>query len=392
MRVGINALFNATGGSLKNLQQLLLDWKGLVSTEHEFVIFASDSTYEKIKQVTGDRYTLIRVKACSNVLTRILVEQMVLPFLMIKHRIKVLFCPANTIPFFTNVPCVVTFQNAAPFCDTLKMKTVGIKQGIQFCLLGIFIRLAARRATHVIFISHFFRNLLHDRFGFDQSRGSVIYRAKIDCPLDEKNSNVLKRYGIEGDFVFSTSHLISYKNIHELILGYSIAQKEMGTHLPKLYIAGGEYVSGYRAVLQSVIDASALRDKVILLGSIPYNDVTALLQRCLYFVFTSTCENCPTALIEAMSAGKPIACSDVGVMPEIAGDAACYFDPFEPASIAKALVEMSNHPEVRQLYQSRLANELQKIPCRDEIALETLRVIETAATTPLYTTAEQQGR
>jgi glycosyltransferase involved in cell wall biosynthesis len=43
----------------------------------------------------------------------------------------------------------------------------------------------------------------------------------------------------------------------------------------------------------------------------------------------------------------PVACSNVSALPEIAGDAAEYFDPYDVGSIAAALRRLLESPERR---------------------------------------------
>jgi glycosyltransferase involved in cell wall biosynthesis len=381
VKIGINALFNASGGSWTNLQQLLLDWESSNACDkHHIVIFASMSTFDKIYKLGVKKYTVVLIKHCNNIVSRILIEQLLLPLLMYKHKINVLFCPANTMPLLSHIPCVVTFQNAAPFCDNINSSTIGTMKYMRLYLLGKFIKLSANRARHVIFISNYFQNLLIEKCGFDAKRGSVIYRAKTVDPSPQHDSGVTNTYGIVDDYIFTTSHLISYRNIKELILGYSLAYKSCKGILPKLFIAGGEeFVSGYKNEMQYLINNLSLQDNIYLLGSIPHNDVINLLQNCLFFIYPSTCENCPTSLIEAMSAGRPIACSNVGVMPEIAGRAAYYFDPFVPASISKAIISMSTSEEIKYNLQSNLEDELAKFPTRQDNSAQTMNIIESVA-------------
>lgn len=65
------------------------------------------------------------------------------------------------------------------------------------------------------------------------------------------------------------------------------------------------------------------------------------------FVFASSCENMPVTLLEAMSAGLPIACSNRGPMPEVLGDAGVYFDPENHNSIAAAIKGLLTDSAVR---------------------------------------------
>jgi glycosyltransferase involved in cell wall biosynthesis len=66
------------------------------------------------------------------------------------------------------------------------------------------------------------------------------------------------------------------------------------------------------------------------------------------FVFSSTCENMPNILVEAMKAGLPIACSSFNPMPEFLKDAGFYFNPTDINDVEKVLKEMINNPQLRE--------------------------------------------
>ena len=54
-------------------------------------------------------------------------------------------------------------------------------------------------------------------------------------------------------------------------------------------------------------------------------------------MFPSLAEGFGLPVLEAMARGVPVACSDRSSLPEVAGDAALLFDPFDPRAIADAL-------------------------------------------------------
>lgn len=62
-----------------------------------------------------------------------------------------------------------------------------------------------------------------------------------------------------------------------------------------------------------------------------------LYQQALLFVFPSSQEGFGLPLLEAFASNCPVACSNVTSLPEIAGDAAVYFDPEDTGSIRKAV-------------------------------------------------------
>jgi glycosyltransferase involved in cell wall biosynthesis len=62
------------------------------------------------------------------------------------------------------------------------------------------------------------------------------------------------------------------------------------------------------------------------------------LARC--FVFASINEGFGIPVLDAMRRGVPVACSRASALPEVAGDAARYFDPESVREIADALIEL----------------------------------------------------
>jgi len=82
-------------------------------------------------------------------------------------------------------------------------------------------------------------------------------------------------------------------------------------------------------------------------GSVPYEELHELYVAADISVFASSCETFGQILMEAMSAGLPVACSNRSAMPELLGDAGVYFDPEDAGSIAKAIQVLIESPEVR---------------------------------------------
>jgi glycosyltransferase involved in cell wall biosynthesis len=80
---------------------------------------------------------------------------------------------------------------------------------------------------------------------------------------------------------------------------------------------------------------------------LPDAALASLYYRASAFVFPSLYEGFGLPVIEAMNAGLPVACSNAGSLPEVAGGAALLFDPQSDSSIAAALVRLVNEPQLR---------------------------------------------
>ncbi|MBF0464755.1 MAG: glycosyltransferase family 4 protein [Nitrospirae bacterium] len=85
---------------------------------------------------------------------------------------------------------------------------------------------------------------------------------------------------------------------------------------------------------------------------IPYEKLSQTYREADGFVFASSCETISNILLEAMSAGLPIACSDMSSMKETLKDGGVYFNPEEVESITSALRTLMDTPELR--YKSAL--------------------------------------
>jgi hypothetical protein len=83
-------------------------------------------------------------------------------------------------------------------------------------------------------------------------------------------------------------------------------------------------------------------------------------------------------LLEAMAAGKPILCSNTTSLPEVAADAALYFDPRKPVEIASAIGRIADDPDLRIRLSSRGAERLAAFGNAEDMAAHYLRIFQEA--------------
>lgn len=77
-------------------------------------------------------------------------------------------------------------------------------------------------------------------------------------------------------------------------------------------------------------------------------DLQQLYRQALLFVFPSLQEGFGLPLLEAFINNCPVACSNATSFPEVAGDAAIYFNPHDEADIGNAVNKVLNNSELRQ--------------------------------------------
>jgi glycosyltransferase involved in cell wall biosynthesis len=89
------------------------------------------------------------------------------------------------------------------------------------------------------------------------------------------------------------------------------------------------------------------------LGYVPDAELRALYESAGCFVFPSLYEGFGLPPLEAMACGCPVIASSAGSIREVCGDAALYFDPQDPASLAVQIGRVMNDPGLREELRER---------------------------------------
>ena len=97
------------------------------------------------------------------------------------------------------------------------------------------------------------------------------------------------------------------------------------------------YPTAHEDELRARVAELGIADDVRLLGWIEPSELEGLYAAADCFVFPSLLEGFGLPVLEAMSRGVPVACSDRGSLAEVAGDAALLFDPESEPAIAAAI-------------------------------------------------------
>lgn len=111
----------------------------------------------------------------------------------------------------------------------------------------------------------------------------------------------------------------------------------------RLLLVGDVEADGFFAcadAVQARIAACGLQDRIQLSGYLEAEDLVTAYNAADVLVLPSFSEGFGLPVIEALACGTPVAVSDRGSLPEVAGEAGVYFDPDEPAAIASAIARV----------------------------------------------------
>ena len=77
--------------------------------------------------------------------------------------------------------------------------------------------------------------------------------------------------------------------------------------------------------------------QLIELGDVQNAEIIQAYRRCDLVLFASTHEGFGLPILEAQATGRPVVTGNCSSMPEVAGDAACLVDPFDPVAIRSGI-------------------------------------------------------
>jgi glycosyltransferase involved in cell wall biosynthesis len=123
----------------------------------------------------------------------------------------------------------------------------------------------------------------------------------------------------------------AHKNLHGLIRAIAM----LGETAAQLVLPGSP--NDYERELRSLASELGVEGRVHFPGWMSDADLEDLFGVATCFVLPSFQEGFGLPVLEAMARGVPVVCSDTSSLPEVAGDAALYFDPADERSIATQL-------------------------------------------------------
>lgn len=379
MRIGISLTAKLRGGSVIHLKEILNEWIK-INEQNEYIIFSiPQNLAHLISFMNIKNFAILKIPRIFSIfILKSIWKHVFLPFCSKYKKIDVLFWPGNFCPLFSPVKTLVMFQNAGPFCNSINIKNVGFYRWFKFKVIGLLMKLSAKRAEHVIFISKYLKNHFIRYYNFPNEKGTVIYfgRSPEISQSYKEGLSTLKAFGIKKPYILFVSHLHSYKNVTQLIEGFGKAIDILNDERVQLIIAGRVKDRKYFSKIIDVVKRYRLIERVRFLGQVSQEKLIFLYTDCSLFIFPSTCENCPMVLIEAMSCGAPILCSRLSVMPEICGDAVLYFDPYDINDIAEKIVLMVKDGNLRNTLKQKALKRAKEFPTWEKVARSTLEVFE----------------
>jgi glycosyltransferase involved in cell wall biosynthesis len=201
----------------------------------------------------------------------------------------------------------------------------------------------ARACTRVIADSQAARRDFVTTLGLDPGRIDVVPLAADGASAQATPELELRaRLGLDDrPFVLCVAQKRRYKRLDTLVR----ATAELDDDLALLLVGPP---AAHEPELRRLVSDLELQERVLFLDWVSEPDLEALYDTCTCFALPSAIEGFGLPVLEAMQRGAPVACSGLSSLPEVAGDAAVRFDPYDQADVTRSIRRVVEEPELRR--------------------------------------------
>jgi glycosyltransferase involved in cell wall biosynthesis len=207
--------------------------------------------------------------------------------------------------------------------------------------------LYCRRADAVICVSEHSKADLVRLWGIDAARVHIVYEAADPCfrPAAVEEVQMMRvRYGLPERYLLTVGTIEPRKNLVRLLDALAIV-REKGDDVRLVIVGRMGWL--YQDFLHK-LERFDHRDAVVRPGFVPDAALPAVYTGATATVLASVYEGFGLPILESMACGTPVVSSRTASLPELGGDAARYFDPFNVEEMAAAIREVWRDAELRR--------------------------------------------
>ena len=374
MKIAINCIFcQPKGGGIKEYIVNLTNHIALCDQDNTYILYVLEDQLEFAKKLLPQRFQIKVVPFKSDFLSvvkRSLFSQRFWTKEEKTERFDIFHSPFFHAPKMKKAKLILTVH------DLRLYRYPQTYNPLRYMFLKRAVKDAISRADHIISISEFTKQDMVELCGVSPEKITVIYEAVNRNAFSEKqleNYVLPKEYTElgQGRILFSLGHIEPRKNYPRLIEAFKkLKEKEENQDL-KLVIAGKKYVDYINTIrlMEETPD-------VVYLDFIPRELLLWLYKNATLFVFPSTYEGFGFPPLEAASMGTISAVSNVSSIPEVCGDCAFYFNPYDVDNMAATIEDALNNAEERQKKEKLLETQLNKTSW-EQNAADTIKLYQT---------------
>jgi glycosyltransferase involved in cell wall biosynthesis len=348
----------------------LLKYFGQLDQESQFLIYHKKDFNPELCPPDFPNYKIIRKN------WPIFWTQMRLACSLWREKPDVLWMPMHNIPLFRpkKIKTVVTIHDLAfrYYPETFTR--------INLFKINFLTKMAVKYSDKIIAVSESTKkDILKFYPWISQNKIRVIYHG-FNSKIFQNNKAIEEKERIYTKYKIPDTGYILYigaiqprKNLEVLVKAFEKLKKDNKFTNLKLVLAG-ERAWLWEDVFRK-INVSEYKTDIIALGKVKFSDLGCLMRGAEVFCFPSLYEGFGLPILEAFASEVPVVCSRNSSLPEVAGDAALYFDGKNPGDLAEKIQRVLASEELKKDLIAKGLEQIKKFSW-EKCARETLEYLK----------------
>jgi glycosyltransferase involved in cell wall biosynthesis len=368
MKIGImlRHLDQYEGGVLVYTRNLLDELLAIESGHSYVLIYRTDEflgSYARHPRVTE---VVLRTP------TKLLWDQLGVPWLAARHGLDVVFNPKFSVPLFPGRAGTVAVVHGSEWFVYPELY-----HWFDRLYFQNLIPLYYRRARMLVAISEMVKDEVVEHVGIGPQKIVTVHHGVDGRFRPVTNESVLRRvrekYELAEHYLLWVGYIYPGKNVDRLYEAFAVIRNRIPHRL--VMVGGQRWSPEKRGATQRQLAELGIADRVIFTGPVGHDELPALYSLADLFVFPSLYEGFGIPLIEAMACGCPVLSSNTCAVPEVVGDAGVLVDPKSVADIAEGMAKAVLDRGYRALLVERAQARARRFSWR-KCARETLSALE----------------
>ncbi|MBL0036776.1 MAG: glycosyltransferase family 4 protein [Flavobacteriales bacterium] len=205
----------------------------------------------------------------------------------------------------------------------------------------------AQKAARIVTVSEFSKQDIVKHYAVPDERIDVVHNgvSAVYAPLVVEEQRLVREQRTGGaPYLICVGSMHARKNVARLLLAFDRIAAEQPAL--RLVFVGEQMFHDPR--MEEAWAQVKHKDRVVFTGRLGQKELRRTLGAAMALVYVSYFEGFGIPVAEAMKCGVPVVCANATSLPEVAGDAALYCDPFNVDDIAQAMRTITSDPSLRE--------------------------------------------
>ncbi len=347
MKIGIDArMYGPQSRGLGRYVQKLVDNLVVIDSVNTYYILLSPENWDQFHPKSKN---FVKVLIRSHWYS--IAEQIFVPIKLWRLKLDLMHFPHFNVPLLYRKKFMVTIHDliVSHYPDSRATTLPKWLYNLKLMAYRLVVRHAIVNSYKILAVSQFTKQDIERYYPRVADKIEVTYEGFSVEHGKSHRIDLEKEYGITKPYLLHIGAAYPHKNLYRLLQAWKLSQAQLKSNY-QLVIAGRKDFFMNR-LSQEAINLK-LDENVLFLGFVPDEHLASLYQFSIAYVFPSFIEGFGLPAIEAQSYGVPVLAANNSSLPEVLGNSALYFDPFNINDISKTVQKIITDEDLKEKLKS----------------------------------------